>query len=139
MKLLRILTLALVVLFSGWAVSCRQDAPTVKPVPVKDKNPTSGSVSTPSGKNVPAYVLETLAYVKQYQKAPEGYVGGREFQNREKNLPLKTPDGSKIRYREWDVHPKERGVNRGAERLVTGNDQSAWYTKNHYKSFTRIE
>lgn len=127
------------VLFSGWAVSCRQEAPTVKPVPVKDKTPSSGSVSTPSGKNIPAYVLETLAYVKQYQKAPEGYVGGREFQNREKNLPLKTPDGSKIRYREWDVHPKERGVNRGAERLVTGNDQSAWYTKNHYKSFTRIE
>lgn len=89
--------------------------------------------------NIPPYALETLAYVRAHQRAPEGYVGGRAFQNREKRLPEKTPDGQTIRYREWDVHPKQTGKNRGAERLVTGSDQSAWFTRDHYASFIKIE
>lgn len=87
----------------------------------------------------PAYVLETLDFVKKNSRPPDGFVGGREFQNREKNLPQRTPHGQKIRYREWDVHPKTPGKNRGAERLVTGSDGSAWFTRDHYSSFSRIE
>jgi ribonuclease T1 len=87
----------------------------------------------------PQYVLDVLEYVKQNNKAPRGFVGGRNFQNRENRLPKISNQGAKIKYQEWDVFEKEQGKNRGAERLITGSDKSAWYTKNHYKSFVRIE
>ena len=96
----------------------------------------------PSGGNqqsAPPYVLDVLRHVRANGTAPEGYVGGREFQNREKRLPAKTPAGERIRYSEWDVHPKVRGKNRGPERLVTGSDRSAWYTADHYKTFLFID
>lgn len=89
--------------------------------------------------NVPAYAQEVLAYVRTHNRAPEGYVGGRTFENREQNLPEKDQSNQKIKYREWDVHPKVSGQNRGAERLITGSDDSAWYTENHYRSFIKIE
>lgn len=88
---------------------------------------------------IPAYVLDVLQYVRQNGHAPEQYVGGREFQNREQRLPRNTPGGERIRYSEWDVHPKVPGQNRGAERLITGSDHSAWYTKDHYKIFEKID
>jgi ribonuclease T1 len=94
--------------------------------------------NTPNQRIVPAYALETLQYIDENGKAPDGYVGGRTFENREKRLPQRTPDGSAIRYREWDVHPDEPRKDRGPERLVTGSDQSAWFTRDHYRSFTKI-
>ena len=93
----------------------------------------------PATGKAPAYVLEVLAYIRANNEAPAGYVGGREFQNREKHLPLEDEKGRKIRYREWDVKPKVEGKNRGTERLVTGSDESAWYTKDHYKTFRKVE
>jgi ribonuclease T1 len=94
--------------------------------------------TTKKGK-APDYVLEVLEYVKQNDRAPKGYVGGRNFQNRENRLPKISNQGAKIKYQEWDVYPKEQGKNRGVERLITGSDKSAWYTKNHYKSFVKVE
>ena len=35
-------------------------------------------------------------------------------------------------------HPLVPGKNRGAERMVTGSDKSAWYTADHYETFKRI-
>ncbi len=90
-----------------------------------------------SNANVPSYVIEVLTYVQKNHKAPEGFEGGRTFQNRERRLPLMDNQG-KIKYQEWDVHPKINGQNRGAERLVTGNNQKAYYTKDHYQSFIEI-
>ena len=46
--------------------------------------------------------------------------------------------GQRVRYREWDVNPLRPGVNRGAERLVTGSDGSAHYTRDHYETFLEI-
>jgi len=66
-------------------------------------------------------------------------VGGRHFGNFERRLPERDLQGRAIKYREWDVKPKRAGVNRGPERLVTGSDGSAWYTRDHYDSFERIE
>lgn len=43
-----------------------------------------------------------------------------------------------ITYREWDVNPKIKGVDRGEERLVTGSDGSAYYTADHYQTFIHI-
>ena len=119
-------------------IGCKQEQ---RPLPVeKSVSPSSKAVDKNNkNRDVPGYVLEVLQYVKAKEEAPVGYVGGRSFQNREKKLPLKTPEGKNIRYREWDVSPKEQGRNRGAERLVTGSDQSAWYTKDHYRSFLRVE
>ena len=61
-----------------------------------------------------------------------GYVGGRNFQNRERRLP-------RGRYREYDVNPKIRGRGRDAERIVieqrTGK---AYYTGDHYRTFVAL-
>lgn len=88
---------------------------------------------------VPSYVFQTLEHIEKYRTAPEGYVGGRTFENREKRLPLTGPTGKRIHYKEWDVHPKIRGKNRGPERLVTGSDQSAWFTADHYDTFIQLK
>ncbi len=87
---------------------------------------------------IPDYVFEVLHYILKEQKAPPGFVGGRIFQNREKLLNLFDSSHNKIIYKEWDVHQKVAGKNRGAERLVTGSDHSAYYTKDHYKTFIQI-
>ena len=111
-------------------------------LPVNQPNTGGNTSSQGSGaqqNKVPAYVLEVLQYIRRNGAAPDGYVGGREFQNREKKLPAKDDIKKRIRYSEWDVHPKEKGKNRGAERLVTGSDHSAWYSKDHYKTFLKIE
>lgn len=88
---------------------------------------------------IPQKVYEVLKYIKENGVAPEGYVGGRKFGNYEKLLPQKDDNGRRINYQEWDVNPKQKGRNRGAERLVTGSDGRAYYTKNHYKTFIEIE
>lgn len=88
---------------------------------------------------IPQKVYEVLKYIKENGVAPEGYVGGRKFGNYEKLLPQKDDNGRRINYQEWDVNPKQQGRNRGAERLVTGSDGRAYYTKNHYKTFIEIE
>jgi len=101
------------------------------------KNETPKDESKVQEDTVPAYVIEVLDFVSLHQKAPEGYVGGRTFYNREQKLP-KTMDNQAIQYQEWDVHPKKAGQNRGAERLVTGSNKAAYYTPDHYKTFISI-
>ena len=71
-------------------------------------------------------------------KAPNGYKGGRTYNNVPKNpTDQKLPEGTN--YREYDVNPRKPGVNRGAERIVIGEDGSVWYTNDHYHSFFRIQ
>jgi ribonuclease T1 len=94
------------------------------------------SIELPDG--VPAKVGKVLAYVDEHNKAMDNYEGGRNFGNFERLLAQKDDKGRPIRYREWDVNPLKRGVNRGAERLITGSDKSAYYTDDHYKSFKKI-
>lgn len=86
---------------------------------------------------IPSYVYKTLAHIRETGKAPEGYEGGRHFMNAEKLLPQSDSSGRKIRYTEWDVNPRG-DHNRGAERLVTGSDDSAWFTSDHYRTFKRM-
>ena len=64
-----------------------------------------------------------------------------EFPSRvslEGRLPTLDEEGNQIRYREWDVNAYQPGVNRGAGRLVTGSNGSAYYTDDHYTTFIRI-
>lgn len=91
------------------------------------------ATQTEMAADVPQKVIDVLNYVKAHGEAPEGYVGGRVFQNREHRLPETTT------YNEWDVNPKVNGQNRGAERLITGKDHSAYFTNDHYRTFKRIE
>lgn len=77
---------------------------------------------------VPQKALQVLEIVRRTGEAPEGYVGGRVFQNREGRLPA---DGN---YREFDVDPHEGG--RNAERIIVEWDtKKAWYTGDHYRTF----
>jgi len=99
--------------------------PVAGPTPTQSVPGNSGPVSTAK---VPAYVLDVLNFVRKHGEAPDNYVGGREFQNKEGRLPKKDGQGHKLHYSEWDVRPKVQGQNRGPERLVTGSDHSAWYT-----------
>lgn len=89
-----------------------------------------------------AKVTSTLATVRSTGQAPKGYRGGGTFDNDGRGggqiLPTKTANGDPITYREWDVNPYAKGVNRGPERLVTGSDGSAYYTADHYLTFQRV-
>ncbi|MEV6321492.1 ribonuclease domain-containing protein [Nocardia sp. NPDC051787] len=67
-----------------------------------------------------------------------GTKGGERWMNRGGDLPATDAGGKPITYREWDVNPKQAGRSRDAERIVTGSDGSAWYTGDHYKTFTRM-
>lgn len=100
----------------------------------KPENPTTELDNS----EFPGYVLEVLNYVKEHKKPMDDYVGGRNFGNREKKLPITDQSGKRIQYQEWDVHPHKKEVNRGAERLVTSNTGKAYYTKDHYQTFTEI-
>jgi guanyl-specific ribonuclease Sa len=84
----------------------------------------------PSLRAAPQKAYELLQRLEKRDGSPlPGYVGGREFQNRERRLP-------RGRYREYDVNPKIRGRSRDAERIVieqrTGK---AYYTGDHYQTF----
>lgn len=53
-------------------------------------------------------------------------------------LPRADAAGRPITYKEYDVHPYQPGVNRGPERLVVGSDGKAYYTNDHYTTFTAV-
>jgi guanyl-specific ribonuclease Sa len=85
-------------------------------------------------KEIPARAVEVYEFVIRNGKAPKGHVGGRVWHNREHRLPA---GGD---YREYDVNPKVRGRNRGAERIIVDIDRkSGWYTGDHYRTFTPIQ
>ncbi|MBS0169703.1 MAG: hypothetical protein JSR62_05060 [Nitrospira sp.] len=79
---------------------------------------------------IPSAARDTLKAIEARHGDPlPGYVGGRTFQNRERVLP-------RGYYREYDVHPKVAGKNRGAERIVIDQRSGkAYYTADHYRSF----
>lgn len=87
---------------------------------------------------IPAKVYDVLAYIRQNSDPMDGYVGGRRFGNFENHLPRQDASGRRIDYQEWDVNPKQRGRNRGTERLITGSDGRAWFTSDHYNTFTEV-
>lgn len=123
-----------------WFVWRHQQAQLLEqPATTQQEIPGSSTGTQHHVNKIPSYALNALQYIRQNGNAPDGYEGGREFQNRDKKLPLKDDSNKRIRYSEWDVHPKVKGKNRGAERLVTGSDHSAWYTKDHYKTFVKID
>lgn len=98
--------------------------------------------STVETRKIPSEAYATLAHIRAHDAAPPGHVGGRRFGNYgrggEQKLPQRDSHGQPITYREWDIHPKAPGRNRGPQRLVTGSDGRAWYTADHYATYTEI-
>jgi guanyl-specific ribonuclease Sa len=83
---------------------------------------------------VPAAAVEVYRHVLATGRAPAGHVGGRVWHNREHSLP------SGGRYREYDVHPRVRGRNRGPERVIVDDaTRRGWYTSDHYRTFHTID
>lgn len=83
---------------------------------------------------IPAAALEVYRHVLSTGRAPAGYVGGRLWNNREHSLPRAG------NYREFDIHPKVRGRNRGAERIIVESaTRRGWYTADHYRTFVPID
>ncbi|MBP1588243.1 MAG: ribonuclease [Clostridia bacterium] len=62
--------------------------------------------------------------------APGKVIDGDYFGNNEGLLP------KGVKYTECDIDTK--GSDRGAKRIVFGNDGSIYYTDDHYESFTRL-
>lgn len=93
-----------------------------------DRSPTATPIRQEQA--APQKARDVFAQIRARHGEPvPGYVGGREFQNREHRLP---PG----RYREYDVNPRIRGRSRGAERIVIEQDTGvAYYTGNHYRTF----
>jgi dienelactone hydrolase len=105
------------------------------PLPARTLTPAT---RPPAPRGIPDKVLKVLEYVDKHGEAMDGYEGGRTFGNFERQLRITDAKGRRIKYREWDVNPLRPGVNRGAERLITGSDGGAYYTNDHYSTFTRI-
>ena len=76
----------------------------------------------------------TLALIERGGPFPYPGRDGSTFQNRERRLP-EQPRGY---YREYTV-PTHGASNRGARRVVTGREGERWYTRDHYRTFTRID
>lgn len=112
---------------------------------VKTPGTTSGAAAKPAQQadsDAPARVLATLVEIDAGRwpdsaNAP-GTKGGITFRNSEGRLPAVGAGGGRVVYQEWDVNAKKNGRGRDAERIVTGNDGSAWYTLDHYDTFARI-
>jgi guanyl-specific ribonuclease Sa len=84
-------------------------------------------------------IEENLNNIINNGKCFSNFKGGKIFKNWEKKLPSVTKHDKKILYKEWDIKHYTPGKNRGPERIVTGDDSSVWYTKDHYKTFKRIK
>ncbi|MGA6208343.1 ribonuclease domain-containing protein [Nocardia testacea] len=123
---------------SATAVTSTSAVP--KPAPGRPAASAAPVVSKVAG--VPDRAYATLAEIDAGRwpdsaNAP-GTKGGVRFGNREGRLPATDSAGKAVEYQEWDVNPKKPGQSRDAERIVTGSDGSAWYTGDHYDTFTRM-
>jgi ribonuclease T1 len=138
-------TIGLFVLCGLWAVvsfgwSEGFLAHTADPAAAESRTPSPavGEQSSPGSRKpieavAPQKAYDLLAQLQQRAGTPlPGYVGGREFRNRERRLP-------RGRYREYDVNRKFPGRSRGAERIVIEqNTGKAYYTGDHYRTFVPL-
>lgn len=121
------------------ALAAPTKAPTNTPKPAKPMaTPTRGPPARIDGLPVitldelPPEALETLALIENDGPFPFSK-DGSTFQNRERLLP-RQPAGY---YREYTViTPGEN--DRGARRIVGGEEGELYYTDDHYASFARI-
>jgi guanyl-specific ribonuclease Sa len=94
-----------------------------------------GAILSPNAK-------ATLDKLNKGEPLPEGQKAGAKWKNDGSQGAQKLPDtdanGQPITYQEYDVEPKQAGVERTGERLLTGSDGSTWYTTNHYVNIEQV-
>ncbi|NGZ04520.1 MAG: hypothetical protein CV090_15875, partial [Nitrospira sp. WS238] len=85
-------------------------------------------------KRPPPKAYDVLDKIKQQKGSPpHGYKGGRDYDNSDNKL-------SPGKYKEYDVDPKIPGQARNDERIVREqNTGKAYYTDDHYQTFTPME
>ncbi|RMI31769.1 ribonuclease domain-containing protein [Nocardia stercoris] len=103
---------------------------------------TSAPPVTAHAPGVPDRAYVTLAEIDAGRwpgsaNAP-GTHGGDPWMNRSGQLPRTDPSGKTLSYQEWDVNPKRPGQTRDAQRIITDNIGDAYYTGDHYQTFTRM-
>jgi ribonuclease T1 len=99
-----------------------------------------GSSGDPSGPapasvtvaDLPSQAADTLALIDAGGPFPYSR-DGVTFENRERLLP----DQPRGYYREYTV-PTPGSSDRGARRIIVGRDGTAYWTADHYASFSRI-
>jgi ribonuclease T1 len=108
--------------------------PTTQPTPTANAPPTSRASDLPTiaYDELPPEAHETIALIDQGGPFPFRQ-DGSTFQNRERLLPRHL-EGY---YREYTVITP-RADNRGARRIVTGEEGEMYYTDDHYGSFREI-
>lgn len=122
-----LLVAALAAFLAGCGVAAPPSAP-----------PTSAPTDVASGlafvelADLPAEARETVELIDSDGPFPYAK-DGATFGNREKLLP-KQRNGF---YREYTV-PTPGESDRGARRIVAGQDDALYYTEDHYQSFRRI-
>lgn len=119
----------IVVAFAVFVTALWQQRADHAPPVAQEASPVERSV--PAGER--AQLLDTLALINRggpYPYPKDGSV----FSNREGRLPSQ-PRGY---YREYTV-PTPAAKNRGARRIVRGKNGETWYTRDHYKTFVRID
>jgi guanyl-specific ribonuclease Sa len=96
--------------------------------------------NTPAPPTIPLKVLKVLDAIDAASSPT--VQGGKNFKNDGRGggqvLPPTDGQGNAITYRERDVNATPAGARRDAERIVTGSDGSAYYTADHYQTFTKI-
>ena len=63
----------------------------------------------------------------------KSFKGAKVYKNVDNKLPLN------VTYKEYDINLNIKGINRGKERIVIGDDGKIWFTKDHYKTFKEIK
>ena len=96
-----------------------------------NNSPAERAESRPSTEQ--AQLEATLALIERGGPFPHRQ-DGAVFENREGRLPPQ-PRGY---YREYTV-PTAGASNRGARRVVKGRNGETWYTRDHYRTFTRLD
>ncbi|OYZ02530.1 MAG: hypothetical protein B7Y37_01695 [Sphingobacteriia bacterium 28-36-52] len=94
--------------------------------------------------NIPEAAKRVVDYAHRKNGAAQpSHIGGRIYKNDGRGggerLPQITENGKQITYKEYDVHQRLDGFNRGNERVVVGSDGKSYYTNNHYHSFKEIK
>ncbi|MCS7476318.1 ribonuclease domain-containing protein [Umezawaea endophytica] len=84
--------------------------------------------------SLPSQAADTWKLIEKNGPFPYPRNDGVQFQNREKRLPAKTGEY----YKEYTV-PTPGSQDRGARRLITGNQSEVYYTSDHYDSFVVVD
>jgi len=130
----------------GWVVkdvtssSTPSSGPSSSSSPGRSTAPGGVVAGTESGLEVkplsslPQQAADTWKLIEKNGPFPYPRNDGVQFQNREKRLPAKAGDY----YKEYTV-PTPGSPDRGARRLITGDQREVYYTADHYDSFVVVD